>query len=592
MKTFILSLSLFLSAYFSLSAQKIEYKISFPAPHTHYCSVVMNVSETTDNEAVIVMPVWSPGSYLVREYSKNMEKTLFRDTKGNILKHERISKNEWRVKVPADKTFTFEYDYYAFEMSVRTSFIDETHAYLNPVSVFPFLKGAENKSGTLLIQPHPSWKKVSAALPAVQGNEHLRSFADFDEFADSPIEIGNHEVFEFTAAGIPHKVAVYGEADYKPEIFTKDFKKIAEATTEIFGKNPCKEYLFIVHNLENGSGGLEHKNSTTLQVRRSAYATEGGRLGLLSLAAHEYFHLWNVKRLRPAGLGPFDYSKENYTTLLWFSEGITSYFDELILYRAGYTDLDALLRTYFEKINSSEKRYGNNVQSLADSSFDAWVKFYRPNENSANSTVSYYEKGSIMGFVLDIEIAARTKGEKNLSDFMRHMYEEFAVKKNVGFSEADLLATLNAFSKSDFTEFFNQHIFGTVQIDYASVFEKAGISTKKFKSLRKNWGISLKEENGKIFITNLARESFGYNSGLSVNDELIAVNHIRLKSTNDLSAWERNVKEGEKVVFHYVRDGKIAALEKEMKLVSEVNFYFENSEAKTTEQKKIFNKAF
>jgi predicted metalloprotease with PDZ domain len=575
-------------------SQKISYSLSFPAPHTHYGKVLMQVNEAKGQEAVLLMPVWAPGSYLVREFAKNMENCLAKDLKGNLLPMKKLSKNEWQITLPADKSFTFEYDLYAFEMSVRTNFIDESHAYLNPVAAFPLLKGAENKAGLLRIEPFAAWKKISTALEKDNNADFLRKFNNYDELADSPIEIGNHEIFEFTSAGVPHTVAVYGEMplfDAK-QFFTEDFKKITETCTAIFGKNPCQSYTFIVHNLENGSGGLEHKNSTTLQVKRNAYLSESGRIGVLSLAAHEYFHLWNVKRLRPAGIGPFDYSKENYTSLLWFSEGITSYFDELLLYNAGFMSLETLLDGFFSKVNTAEKRPGNKVHSLADASFDAWIKFYRPNENSFNSTCSYYEKGALAGFLLDLEIARRTAGQKNLSGLMRLLYEEFFEKKDTGFTENDLLRVVNAYTQSDLSDFFALCINGTGQPDYEKLFEPAGIGVKKVNIRKKNWGAQLKDENGKIVIATLSRETLLYHAGLSVQDEIVAVNGFRLKSISEWLFWENNFKEGEKCKILFARDGRMSEKEIEVKFFEENHFIFDNRKNKTDAQKKVFEAVF
>jgi len=573
-------------------AQKIEYKIKFENPQTHYAFVEMRISELKTEEVEVVMPVWAPGSYLVREYSKNMENVEVRTDAREAVSFVRTSKNVWKIKVPKDKSFTFMYDLYANELSVRTNFIDASHAYLNPVAAFPFVKGLEDKAGTLTVVPHASWAKIHTAL-AKKSTDWERSFTNYDEFADSPIEIGNHDVFEFTAAGIPHTVAVYGGGNYTPEIFTQDFKRVVEEAIKVFGENPCTNYLFIVHNTLNGGGGLEHKNSTTLHAKRNAYQTPEGKIQILSLVAHEYFHLWNVKRLRPEGLGPFDYTKENYTRQLWFSEGITSYYDELLLLRAGYVKTNDFLKSTIGNMETFEKNYGKNVQSLGDASFEAWIKFYRPNENSANSTVSYYGKGATIGLLLDLEIAHRTNGVKNLDDFMRVLYDEYYKKRDVGFTEANFQEVLNKVAGSSMNDFMSRYVYACETINYAQFFAYAGINLTTEQLAMNSFGLKTASENGKFTITGINRGSSAFLSGLSVGDELLAVNGTRVNNQNDLSFFENSSKSGDKrFKVLYSRDGLVKECTFEVGDFTQMKFTYSIKDNFTESERKVYSKVF
>ncbi|MFI5205178.1 MAG: M61 family metallopeptidase, partial [Flavobacteriales bacterium] len=400
----------------SAISQTVEYMLTMPKPHTHYFEVEMKVTGWNKPVAEIKMPVWAPGSYLVREFAKNVD--YFSATQnGTALKFLKTDKNTWTVTTQGAKEFTVKYNVYSNELSVRTSFIDDSHGFVSGTSVFMYVNGIRENAGTLKIVPHESFKNISTSLEKKEGTY---TFPDYDILVDCPIEIGNHEIFYFEAAGVKHEVAMYGEGNYDVEELKSGMARIVEEATKVWGENPNKNYTFIVHNITNSSGGLEHLSSTTLQVNRHSYSGSG-LTRFYSLVAHEYFHLWNVKRLRPKALGPFDYDRENYTSMLWFCEGFTSYYDELLLKRAGYYDESSYLRTLTSNFGSIENQPGALVQSAAESSHDAWIKGYRPNENSVNTTISYYPKGSAIAALLDIEIIAATKGTKKLDDLLKYM---------------------------------------------------------------------------------------------------------------------------------------------------------------------------
>ncbi|MDX5348417.1 MAG: peptidase M61, partial [Hymenobacteraceae bacterium] len=302
-----------------------------PEPHTHYFNVEMEMQDIKKKFIDVKMPVWAPGSYLVREFAKNVEDFSATTDNGKKLSWEKINKNTWRIYTQRAEPVKVQYKVYAYELTVRTSFIDASHAYLNGTSVFMYPEGYKNLSSTLTIKPYEKWNTISTALPQA-GNDKWTFKADsYDELADSPIEIGTHKVYSFTANGVVHEVAMYGEGNYQPEKLMADMKKVVEEAISVFGELPVKRYVFIVHNTHSGGGGLEHLNSTTLQTNRWAYSPGRSYQGFLGLVAHEYFHLWNVKRLRPEPLGPFNYDAENYTQLLWVSEGFTSFYDDLLV---------------------------------------------------------------------------------------------------------------------------------------------------------------------------------------------------------------------------------------------------------------------
>ena len=316
--------------------QTVKYYLSMPKPQNHYFHVEMVLEGFNEKSIDVSLPVWSPGSYLVREFSKNINLVTATDGSGKELQLKKTKKNTWSISKGKSSEVRISYDVYAFELSVRTSFLDLTHGFVSGSGVFMFVENHLDVSGDVLVLPYQGFSKVSTALPRKEKNKpYLFTYSDYDHLVDCPIEIGNQLIFDFNASGVKHTVAIYGEGNFEVESLKRDMSKVIEEETKVFGQNPNKEYLFIIHNVVDGQGGLEHKNSTTLSVNRWTYVGSS-YVKFLSLVAHEYFHLWNVKRIRPFELGPFDYNQENYTDLLWVMEGFTSYYDELLLLRAGY----------------------------------------------------------------------------------------------------------------------------------------------------------------------------------------------------------------------------------------------------------------
>lgn len=518
--------------YFSLTSQaiSIDYEVGMSLPNSHYFEVEMDISDLKADDITIKMPVWAPGSYLVREFAKSVNRVKATDSNGNALDVEKVTKNAWKIETKGKKSIKINYEVYAFELSVRTSFLDDSHGYINGTSIFMYVDGHKDESGKLTIKPHASFKKISTALPA-QGN-NVFTYSDYDHLVDCPIEIGNQKEFHFEAAGVDHTVAMYGDGNYDIPTLQRDMAKIVEAETIIMGENPNKEYLFIIHNITVPSGGLEHKNSTTLQVSRWTY-DESGYLGFLSLVAHEYFHLWNVKRMRPKTLGPFDYDCENYTDLLWVMEGFTSYYDELVLRRAGFYTEDEYLGKLFSTINYVENQPGNRVQPVAHASFDAWIKAYRSNENSANTTISYYSKGQILAAMLDLYIINKFGEEKSLDDFMKELYDDFYKKKDVGYTEEEFHAALEDFLDEDVDWFFDKYVYGTQIVDYKKFFKGVGLAINdKITAPSPSLGIRTSYSGGKLTITRVTAGSAAEQQGLSVNDEIIAFNQYRVNESS------------------------------------------------------------
>lgn len=524
---FLTTLSIFLWSA-SLHAETISYHLSMPEPHTHYFEVEMHVKDLSKAETILKLPVWTPGSYMIREYAQNIE-NVFAYGPEKELKVTKLNKSTWQVNTKGVKHLIVKYRVYAFEISVRHSFLDDTHAFINGTTVFLYMEGKKQVPIALHITPPSLFKQISTGLePKESSNPWVLKAKNYDELVDCPIEIGNHEIIEFTAMGIKHEIAMYGEGNYDAELLKKDLKKIVETTTQVIGENPNKRYVFIVHNLAKGGGGLEHMNSTTLQVSRWNYQPESAYMGFLELAAHEYFHLWNVKRLRPKTLIEYNYDEENYTDLLWVFEGFTSYYDELILVRSEYHSVEKYLSKFASKMNYVENQPGNRIQSLSLSSFDAWIKLYRSNENSFNTEVSYYSKGALAAAMLDILIIDASNGEKNLDDLMRFLYFNYYKKANVGIGVAEIKFALKSIVGSDMADFIQNYIEDTEPLPYKQVFEKVGLDAvlqTKIEDIE--LGSRLNQNGSSLVVLSVKRETMAHIGGLNVNDEILAINGYR-----------------------------------------------------------------
>jgi predicted metalloprotease with PDZ domain len=517
---------------FQLSAQTIAYQLRMSKPQNHYFEVEMTLSDFKEKELNLKLPVWAPGSYLVREFSKNLNLVKAFDENGKEIQVVKKTKNTWTVKSNGEKKIKVKYEVYSFELSVRTSFLDLTHGFVSGSGVFMYVDGYKDKSGSLEIVKHPTFSTITTALPkakmsiAKDGSETFE-FSNYDQLVDCPIEIGNQVVFDFTSAGVKHTVAMYGEGNYDIATLKKDMAKVVQAATDVFGVNPNKEYVFIIHNVVDGQGGLEHTNSTTLSVNRWTY--QGAEYtGFLSLVAHEYFHLWNVKRVRPIELGPFDYDQENYTSLLWVMEGFTSYYEKLILVRAGFMGKEDFLNKLQGSINYVEGSVGTRVQPVAHASFDAWIKAYRPTENSANTSMTYYSRGSVIASIIDILIIDNSKGKQCLDHFFQHLYKKYFIEMNRGFSETEFKAELEKFVGKNLDEFYKKYIDGTEILPYAEVFDKVGISIIDNTSFKPSFGATVREEGGKVMVKNVRAGSSAEEAGISVGDEIVGCNSYRV----------------------------------------------------------------
>ncbi len=523
----------------------LRYEVRFPEPHTHYAEIVAEFPTEGRASIELMVPVWTPGSYLVREYARNIEDIRAESLGGEPLNLVKTRKNRWRVETGGAESIRLKYRVYARELSVQGNYVEAGFALLNGAPTFITLADETGpRPHEVRVYPPEGWPRVVSGLPNAPGDApgHVFLAPDYDTLVDCPIYAGNASVYEFEIDGKPHYLVNEGEGGvWDGPRSARDVEAIVKAERDFWGQLPYDKYVFFNLLTETG-GGLEHANSTVLMASRWATRKRATYLNWLFLVSHEFFHTWNVKRLRPVELGPFDYENEVYTRSLWVAEGLTSYYDRLLVRRAGLCSDEEILagdppsgspesskpRNDVERLHETP---GRRVQPLEQSSFDAWIKFYRRDENSANTGVSYYVKGAVVGWLLDAKIRKLTDGAKSLDDVMRLAYERYAGTK--GFTPAEFRAAASEVAGVDLSAFFRTALETTDELDYAEALEWFGLKFRDPDSSSKEpkaWvGIETKNEGGRLVVSVVKRQTPGAAAGLNVGDELLAIGEFRVR---------------------------------------------------------------
>ena len=516
--------------------EPLRHVLRFPDAVSHYVSVETTVPAGGRATVDLFMAVWTPGSYLVREFSRHVEDVQARDEKGAPRRVTKTRKNRWRVESAGARSLTVAYRVYAHEMGVRSNYVERDFGFLNGAPTFLSPVGEGTRPHEVRIERPAQWSKVVTALEPVAGSPDTFRAPDYDTLVDSPIGLGNPALYRFTVDGSEHVLANEGEGGvWDGPTSAADTEKIVRAAGTFWGSFPYPRYVFLNFITEAG-GGLEHKASTLLLTSRYRTRTRKGYLGWLSLVAHEHFHAWNVKRLRPQALGPFDYEAEVYTKDLWISEGLTDYYADLLVRRAGISTDKEYLRALSEPIETVETTPGRKVQPVDMAGFDAWIKHYRPDENTPNTAIDYYAKGAVVGFLLDSAIRERTAGAKSLDDVLRLAYARYSGDR--GFTPEEFRQTAEAASGLDLKAFFSAYVEGTADLDYAPALDYYGLRFKPEKvdeddddKPKKSWlGLAVKHEGGRVIVAQVKRDTPGFAAGFNAEDEILAVGGFRVRA--------------------------------------------------------------
>ncbi|MBE9129061.1 M61 family metallopeptidase [Coleofasciculus sp. LEGE 07081] len=536
------------------TAPTIHYQVAMPKPQSHLFEVIVQVQGWSESVLDLKMPVWTPGSYLVREYAKHLQDFWVEASNcPQPLQWCKLSKNHWQIKTEDASNITVRYRVFANELSVRTNHLDATHGYFNGAALFLFIPGFEQHSiQVTVVPPKPDWT-VTTPLPSVPESPHTFEAADFDTLVDSPFEIGCHQVYEFEALGKPHQLAIWGQGNANPERIIADTQKIIEVEAQLYGGLPYEKYLFLLHLSSGGFGGLEHKNSCSLNYPRFGFRAKDKYNRFMQLVAHEFFHLWNIKRIRPKVLEKFNYERESYTTSLWFCEGTTSYYDLVIPFRARIYDTKTFLDGLSKEITRLQTTPGRLVQPVSESSFDAWIKLYRRDANSDNAQISYYLKGELVSFLLDLLIRARHGNKRSLDDVLPLMWQQFGARE-VGFTSQQLRDTIESVADTDLSDFFNRYVDGTEELPFDKYLEPFGLKLMGIEEeeLVPYLGVKGKTENGQDTIVFVEADSPAGVAGIDAGDQLLAIDGWRV-TTEQLSDRLKEYHPGDTIeltVFH------------------------------------------
>ncbi|MFC5476456.1 M61 family metallopeptidase [Paraherbaspirillum soli] len=557
----------------------LSYSIIAADPAAHLFAVTLTVAEPAAVGQIVALPAWIPGSYMMREFARNIVQ-IRAESNGRKIALKKIDKHSWQA-APCDGPLTLHYQVYAWDLSVRAAHLDQTHGFFNGTSVFLRVVGQENAPHEVDIQrpqgdAYEGWR-IATALPtlkAKRGAFGTYVAANYDELIDHPVEMGTFQLASFKAHGVPHEIAITGNV---PNLdlprLSADLKKICETQIAFFEpagskfakRAPMQRYVFLTLAVGDGYGGLEHRASTALICARADLPVKGqpemsdGYRTFLGLCSHEYFHTWNVKRIKPATFAPYDLQVENYTPLLWLFEGFTSYYDDLMLLRSGLIDQAAYFKLVEKTINGVLLGSGRHKQSVAESSFDAWVKYYRQDENSPNAIVSYYTKGSLVALALDLTIRAETKGRKSLDDVMRALWQKYGrdfyadnAQSGRGVTEAAVEALFDAVTGLKLKRFFDRYVRATDDLPLAKLLAPTGIVLNdRRKAGKPALGARTATSGNDCKLANVYEGGAAHRAGLSAGDVLVALDGIRV--TNNLESVLARYRVGDSVAVHAFR---------------------------------------
>lgn len=509
----------------------LHYQIEFDDYKQHLVHVTIRFLANPNQE--LWLPTWIPGSYLIREFSKHIETVKAYDEAGRMLNIKKTEKNRWRLFNTDHELITVEYDVYAYDLSVRGAYVDQTRLYINPACVCLGLEGQEQSACELEIFLPDELKHFQlatglASKSLVKGRFTLKA-DHYDQLIDSPFELADQTRFSFETHGIEHEFVISGTHATNVDRLKTDIEKICAAEIDLFGSAPFKNYTFMTMATGNSYGGLEHCNSTSLitprdDLPKSNEPTEPSKdyQRFLGLCSHEYFHSWLVKFIRPENFANYNLHQEGYTSLLWIFEGFTSYYDDLILLRSGVISQ----KSYLDLLKSQIDRYlqnpGRFVQTVAESSFDAWIKFYRQDENSNNAGTSYYNKGALVALCLDLGL--RLRGS-SLDALMRRLYEN--TQNGVQVNERTIFDLCEELTGDSWVEQINHLINTTEELPLDQLFPEFGLSytLKNDKTLA--YGLKLADKPEGVLVQNAHREGAGAKAGISANDVIIAIDGLK-----------------------------------------------------------------
>ncbi len=578
----------------------VEYTVRLAEPQTQYVEMTMILRGVSGPSVEFSLPIWRPGRYIVLDPVTTVSGMRARSGRGKNLPCEKIDKSSWLVPTAeGDDEVIIDYRVYCNSLGDRTRHVDDTHAYLDPSMTFVYSPEFRARPTRVRVVAPEGWQTATGLDPD-PADAGLLLAPSYDVLADSPLEIGFHDTIRFEVDKVPHEIDIWtgrkdgqtglGPGYDKPKLIAQ-FTSVIRAERDIFGDFPFKRYVFLVHCIPGAGGGTEHLNSTIMQTRPDVFADEASTKRFMSLMAHEYAHTWNVKQLRPAGLKPldglYDFQHENYTDLLWVSEGTTDYIQRIALVRAGITKPDDLLKGLGTMIESARTRPGAAAQSAAQSSFDAWIDFEKSWADSVNTTVSFYDKGEWASLILDMELRRRSGNKASLDTLLRDLYRAFPLD-GPGFTQEDMIRGAEKLTITNFHDWFVDYIVGTRPLDFEGALAEAGLEVLQEATKAEDDGDKkaeppkpapdAKEPAGPTIVPPLKQRAYvglnlgadgtvssvladgpAYKAGLIAGDVVAAINGQRLKG--DLDAQLKRIKPGDVVKVTFFRYDRLHEIE-------------------------------
>ncbi|QLG87549.1 M61 family metallopeptidase [Chitinibacter bivalviorum] len=569
----------------------IHYSIEIADAAAHLFAIELTIDTPDPKGQILELPVWIPGSYLIREFARNIVQ-IAAFSKQKTIPIEKLSKSSWRI-APTTGPLTIRYEVYAFDLSVRGAYLDQTRAFFNGTSVFLAAKGFETLPCSVQIKADSfsamskQWQVATGLCAAAVNDNGFGHYTaqNYDELIDCPVEISDFSKIEFEACGVPHQMVISGRHHADMERLAHDLRLICEYQIRLFGEPaPFNRYVFMTMAVGDGYGGLEHRNSTALICKRTDLPEIGseqqsdGYRQFLGLCSHEYFHSWNVKRIKPAAYAPYDLQQENYSRLLWAFEGITSYYDDLSLLRCGLITFEQYLHLLAQTATAVERGYGRKRQSLEESSFDTWVKYYRQDENTPNEVVSYYTKGALVALCLDLHIRAETQNQKSLDDVMRALWNQFGRHFDTlgqGIKEHEWETIAQAVTGLDLTAFFDMALRSTTDLPLSNLLEKIGVQSQLRLASNPTdkggwqdnpvpsactWGVRTADDPQGVKLTHVLRHGAACAAGLAAGDVVIAINGLKA-SASQFASLASNAKSGQCYQVHAFRRDELMQFE-------------------------------
>ena len=585
----LIGLMTFLGTTASLAQETVRYLVDLTEAPTQRAVISMTFTPPAgDGPVAVRMPAWRPGRYVILDPAGGVVRLSARDATGRAVDTRKLDKATWAIE-RGSGDLTVEYELYANSLGLRTRHIDDSHAFLSGSAVFLYVEELRARPHVIAFEAPQEWRVAGGLEPTSDPNDSPRTVVapNYEVLIDSPIEIGLHDRIDFDAGGKPHEIIVWPPGRrYDEERLVEDFTALIEEQLDIFGSLPFDRYVFLVHAGAGAGGGTEHLNSTIMQVPASrlegSLTINDDYRRFLGLVSHEFFHTWNVKQVRPSSMVPYTLQTENYSTLFWVAEGTTSYYDTLTLARAGLIEPEKAMEDFADLIDGSRNSPGPMLQSLSDSSYDAWIKFNRRTPDTPNTTVSFYSQGALASWFLDLRIRASSSGRNSLDEVFRDLFERHSLDRG-GYSRDDLEQALRRVTGQDWSDYFRDYIDGTRPLPFEEALAWVGLELvqkpnkpKKGAQLEEeeeaeddtdgddpdtpprsiaDTGVTLQNTGDAAVVRTVRRGSTFYDAGILPGDELIAIDGRRVERSN----WEEHIgmlNPGQTVALHYVRHGE------------------------------------